>query len=243
MDSGKIVAYYKITDGFKMKKREPTESLQEIFGIRKSHMTILLTTLFLISALVVSAASTDSGHGLAIASIGDINGDGIEDIAIGTSTEENIGHAKGAIYILLMNSTGIASYVRIADGTQGFAPDDMPADANFGKSIASLGDIDSDGIAELEVGAPRDGYPEQQGASFILFLTPTGQVRSHAKASGTEATGMATAVNSLAYAANASDAQESDDLVTLNLGIFMIFFSLVMLIFLEMRYKRKIDIA
>ena len=48
----------------------------------------------------------------------------------------------------------------------------------FGTSVASLGDMDGDGIPELAVGAPEHG-PSMEGAVIVLFLRSNGTVKSH----------------------------------------------------------------
>ena len=47
----------------------------------------------------------------------------------------------------------------------------------FGTSVASLGDLDGDGVGDLAVGAPLDH------AVSILFLNTDGTVKSHHKIS------------------------------------------------------------
>ena len=71
-----------------------------------------------------------------------------------------------------MNSNGTAkSSTKIASGTGG-----GPTLANFdffGSSVASLGDLDGDGVTDLAVGASGDdtGFTNR-GAVHVLFLTP-----------------------------------------------------------------------
>ena len=54
----------------------------------------------------------------------------------------------------------------------------------FGYTIASIGDLNRDGINDIAVGSPYDhdgGY--NTGAVYILFLNSDGTVKSHQKIS------------------------------------------------------------
>ena len=59
---------------------------------------------------------------------------------------------RGAVHVLLLNADGtVKSSVKIASGTNG-GPTLANMDA-FGSSVASLGDLDGDGVTDLAVGA------------------------------------------------------------------------------------------
>ncbi len=58
------------------------------------------------------------GNGLA--SLGDIDGDGVSDIAVGATGDDTGGNDRGAVYIMLMNSSGtVKSSQKIASGVGG----------------------------------------------------------------------------------------------------------------------------
>lgn len=128
--------------------------------------------------------------GVAIASLGDIDGDGVVDIAVG---ESNFfaGNSKGAAWILRLNSNGtVKAYQKIAEGFGGFPAGALDMNDDFGNALALLGDLNNDGFKELAVGAPGDddgtGQPvglSQAGAIWILSLTSTGMVNSYQKIS------------------------------------------------------------
>lgn len=125
--------------------------------------------------------------GLAIASLGDLNGDGVTDFAIGSHLDDDGGTDRGAVYILFMNADGtVNARQKISSTTGGF---NGPLDNGdlFGVSVASLGDLDGDGVTELAVGAylDDDGDPDR-GAIYILFLSPNGTVRAQQKISSIE---------------------------------------------------------
>ena len=77
----------------------------------------------------------DSDFGRGVVNIGDLDGDGVNDIAVGDA--EGSGDGKGAVYIMYMNTNGsIDSTVKIDDSTAN-GPD-LDDDDSFGTSIACL---------------------------------------------------------------------------------------------------------
>ena len=69
----------------------------------------------------------------------------------------------------------IGGVVEIADGMSGFPGDTLQANSLFGTSIAALGDLDGDGIAEVAVGAP--GHSGNNGSVFVIFMNEQGRAR------------------------------------------------------------------
>ena len=117
--------------------------------------------------------------GRSVADIGDLNGDGVTDLAIGASSDDDNGFNKGAINILFMNSDGtVASKTKISETTGGHGT----GGGNFGTGIANMGDLDGDGLTDLAVGNQRDdtgGF--DKGAVWIISLKSDGTVDSEVK--------------------------------------------------------------
>ena len=132
------------------------------------------------------ASSTNGGpiladvdlFGSSVASLGDLDGDGVTDLAVGSRGDENggpFGSDSGAMHVLFLNANGsVKNMQKIASDTNG-GPVLLPGD-NFGNSVASLGDLDGDGITDLAVGAHGDDTGAvsgtNRGAVHVLFLKP-----------------------------------------------------------------------
>ena len=121
----------------------------------------------------------DDRFGQSVAGIGDVDNDGVEDIAVGASLDDTGGTARGAIYVLLMNTNGtVKSSQKVADNTAGFNVT-LADNDQFGVAIAGLGDLDNDGVEDIAVGANKDDTGgTDRGAFYVLFLNNNGTIKS-----------------------------------------------------------------
>ena len=125
---------------------------------------------------------TNGFFGISVANIGDFNGDGINEVAVGTGiyeAEDGTVTSEGKIYILHLKRSGELdsfSEIDFNDLNNILDGDDLVFTDNFGVSVANLGDIDGDGANDLAVGADRsDG---DRGSVYILFMN---KPRPHTK--------------------------------------------------------------
>ncbi|MCC7013352.1 MAG: FG-GAP repeat protein [Planctomycetes bacterium] len=122
-----------------------------------------------LSSLAPPAGSTET-FGCAAVEVGDLDLDGVIDLAVG-DWRANAG--KGVVRIIAGASGQLLSSLD--------APASYPLSSGFGVALAALGDVDLDGVADLAVGAPWFSMGGPQG-----YEGPgvTGAVLVHSLGSG-----------------------------------------------------------
>lgn len=126
--------------------------------------------------------------GASVAGIGDLDGDGIEDVAVGAQWDDDGGTDRGAVYILFLNIDGsVKDTTKISNNKNGMGNNVLQNVDIFGCSIANIGDIDGDGVVDLAVGAmySNDGGGSDRGSLWILRMNTDGTVKAYQKISDT----------------------------------------------------------
>jgi len=111
--------------------------------------------------------------GISVESIGDINRDGIRDLAVGSSIHASgLGRETGACFLLRMNQAETVSSIHlITDGVAGIPGGTLETQGKFGVAIADLGDFNRDGVPDIAVGSSGDDTGGSgQGAVYLLSL-------------------------------------------------------------------------
>ena len=96
--------------------------------------------------------------GASVASAGDVNGDGFDDLIIGASGADPGGvSSAGESNVVFGRASGFGASLDLAtlDGTNGFHLDGIDVLDDSGASVASAGDVNGDGFGDLIIGAPR----------------------------------------------------------------------------------------
>src|SRR4051794_3607880 len=114
--------------------------------------------------------------GFSAASAGDVNGDGFADLIIGAPGVQSSG-LSGTSYVVFGQASGFAANIDLSslDGTTGFKLRGAAAGDHSGFSVASAGDVNGDGFADLIVGAgSADPNGSASGASYVVFGKASG---------------------------------------------------------------------
>jgi hypothetical protein len=125
--------------------------------------------------------------GSSLAVPGDVDGDGVPDLAVGAKWDDDAAEDAGAAWLLFLNhDASVHAETKISALAGGF-PDALAEDDNFGWSLAALGDRDGDGVPDLAVSAPaHDDGGHDRGAVWLLSLHADGSVKASTRISSTQ---------------------------------------------------------
>ena len=127
------------------------------------------------------ALDDEDQFGRSVTAVGDLDRDGIADLAVGAQRDDDGGDRRGAVWILFMNADGtVRSEQKISDTEGGFGGTLNDLDV-FGAAVEGLGDLNGDDIPDLAVGTLGDDGGLDRGAIWILFLDRDGTVQTEQK--------------------------------------------------------------
>jgi Poly(ADP-ribose) polymerase catalytic domain/FG-GAP repeat len=110
--------------------------------------------------------------GCALGAGGDLNGDGLPDLAIGAPAIIEFGKI-GSTYVVFNQASAWGSSFNLStlDGINGFRLEGEAASDASGISVALIKDFNGDGIGDLVIGALL--WAEGRGSAYVVFGSPT----------------------------------------------------------------------
>jgi hypothetical protein len=130
---------------------------------------IRLDRLTAVQGYRIDGAAAGDGIGSALASVGDHNGDGRPDLAIGASAASPYGRSGAGEVLIVPGQSGSATRnLAVSPPLQRIAG--AMAGSGLGASLAPAGDMDGDGRIDVLAGAP--GESNFAGAAYLLRGAP-----------------------------------------------------------------------
>ena len=128
------------------------------------------------NGFTVTGISQFDRSGYSVSSAGDVNGDGYDDLIIGSEEADPGGNERaGESYVVYggASAPGTAGVLALSalDGTNGFMLNGIDANDRSGVSVSSAGDVNGDGYDDLIIGARQadPGGNSNAGESYVVY--------------------------------------------------------------------------
>lgn len=135
-------------------------------------MPIDLTDLAPGTGFVIQGDADFDQAGSSVASAGDVNGDGIDDLIVGAQGGDDGGTFAGEAYVVYGVTGAPRARVDLAALTagNGFVIQGDAAGDRAGWSVSSAGDVNGDGLDDMIVGAPLgDDGGSEAGEAYVVY--------------------------------------------------------------------------
>ena len=109
----------------------------------------------------------DARFGASVATAGDVNADGCDDVIVGAYSYESGEAFEGAAFVFYGSTGGLIE-------TPAWIVQSNQAGAAFGTSVGTAGDVNNDGFDDVIVGAPYYNNAQSEGAVFVYYGSATG---------------------------------------------------------------------
>ena len=158
-----LVAGVDATDTFRYAL---TDGNREIAGPGRFDPVLSAGVLDGSDGFVIEGIAIDDESGYSVASAGDVNGDGIDDLLIGASGAYHDGYGTGAAYVVFGRDDGFGTSLDLGalDGSNGFVVNGAADSGRIGAGLAA-GDVDGDGFSDIILG----GTDGRSGRAFVVF--------------------------------------------------------------------------
>jgi hypothetical protein len=124
--------------------------------------------------VIIGELSTNDGWGrlgIDLSAAGDLNADGLDDIAVAAPYMDENAFNTGSVYVLYGSDTGFPATIDLdaLTVTQGFKMTGLSTGMILGRFVHDLGDVNGDQISDLGISTDDAAANGQPGFAFVLF--------------------------------------------------------------------------
>ncbi|MBP6058863.1 MAG: FG-GAP repeat protein [Nitrosomonas sp.] len=134
--------------------------------------TLALSNLDGSNGFRLDGISAEDYSGKSVSNAGDFNGDGFDDLIVGSYAADANGDGSGASYVVFGKASGFSATLNLSNlsSSDGFSLVGLTSSDGMGRSVNGAGDVNNDGFDDLIIGAPfADGNTFNSGAAYIIF--------------------------------------------------------------------------
>ncbi len=125
------------------------------------------------NGFVLNGQAAAYASGSSVSAVGDVNGDGVDDLLIGARGADPNGKDNAGVSYVVFGASGVgvsgAVELSTLNGNNGFVLNGV-AEGDLSGSVSAAGDVNDDGIDDLLIGAvSADTNGRTSGASYVVF--------------------------------------------------------------------------
>ncbi len=122
------------------------------------------------NGFTLTGAAEGDLAGFYIEAVGDVNGDGIDDLAVGAADADPLGRSNAGACYVIYGQTDFDAVVDLdsIDGSNGFVIAGADTGDTTGR-VTAAGDVNNDGVDDLLVAGDRAGGEPLGGEAYVIF--------------------------------------------------------------------------
>lgn len=120
----------------------------------------------------VSSSVDENNLGTSVARGGDVNGDGIDDLLVGSPRAKGGGSYGGSVFVVFGKTAAFSENLAVSalNGTNGFRIDGEASGDEAGSALSMAGDVNGDGIDDILIGAySTETGGKSAGSVYVVY--------------------------------------------------------------------------